>query len=64
MKNILQPNSNIDITIININAIKINGKYVIYTGTGWVRQAGLFTDEEILAMQTVTKDLDKNRKHQ
>lgn len=61
-KNILQPTSNIDITIININAIKINGKCVIYTGTGWVRQSGFYTDEEVKALKSITARLDKNRK--
>ena len=60
---IFQPNPEMDITIINTNAIKINGKCVIRTGTGeWVKQAAPYTDEEINALQKYTKRLDEGRK--
>jgi len=53
----------IDIVIKNINAVKVNGKYVIRTGTGeWVKQAAPYTDEEINALQKYTKRLDEGRK--
>ncbi len=59
-KNILQQTPDIDITVININAIKVNGKCVVRTGHGgWVRQAAVYTDAEISAMQEVTNRLDK-----
>jgi len=58
--NILKPKQDIDITIININAIKVNGKCVVRTGKGgWVRQAAVYTDAEVSAMQEVTNRLDK-----
>jgi len=62
-KIIQHPNSKIDITIINTNAVKINGKCVIRTGRGgWVRQMAPYTDAEIEALREITERLDQNRK--
>jgi hypothetical protein len=54
-------NINIDVTVKNINAVAVNGKYVIYTGNAWVRQAGSYTESELAALKDVTARLDNER---
>lgn len=62
--NILKPKQDIDITIININAIKVNGKCVVKTGNGdWVKQMAPYTDKEIEAIKHQTRLLDASRNH-
>ena len=60
----LQKTTDIDITVININAIKINGKCVVKTGNGdWVKQMAPYTDKEIEAIKHQTRLLDESRKN-
>jgi len=53
----------IDIVIKNVNAIKVNGKYVVRTGTGdWVKQMAPYTEAEIEAVKEIAARLDEGRK--
>lgn len=45
------------IRIINRDVFAVNGKYVIRTSNGWIKQIGVYTDDEMAAIHRTIKNL-------
>ena len=57
------PGTKVNVTIINNNVIKVNGKYVIRTYLNdWIRQEGVWPVDEIDAAKHIIKQLNAQRK--
>ena len=54
-------NISVDVVVKNINAVEVNGKYVVFTGTAWVKQSGSYTESEMAALRDITDRLDGER---
>jgi len=49
-----------NIRIINRDVFAVNGKYVIRTSNGWIKQIGVYTDDEMAAIHRTIKVMAGN----
>ena len=59
--NIMKIGQKIDanVRVINRHVFAVNGKYVIRTTNGWVKQIGVYTDDEMAAIHRTIEHLPK-----